>query len=846
MNIVEKHNIFELIGQRQFVYHSAILTCYTFDPVFFETYFMPKLRSCGISNVIVMMDAGNYDRLMVEYPSYNLDNSNHIYTLVRQKACSNGVFHPKIIMLIGQDAGLLFVGSGNLTYSGFGLNEEIWGVFSLSGTESVYSPLFSGAWNYLTSISQSRSLLIAQQFQWMKDNSSWLNLVSGIETNKSVNVENEQFDFICNYEHNIFKQILEKVGDAKVNRVRVLSPFYDLNGSMIADIYQQYRPEKIDCIISKDGTYPYDLIINSPEWLSFYLWDDVYNSNDGKKKLHGKLIQIDSDNGTFLIIGSANATSNALNGINDEACIFIHNRNIHDYFNELGIDINESKSMDTKERNSMEKPEMMYRNKISTPFHIYSCEKIDNHLVINTDTPDGEYVVYGLSIDGNICSEIKLISKNGQLIDSENKWDRIAIIVLINSNGIEITNRSFVVFDEVIGRCNPNQNLRKLDALLAGPKDWKSNLMDILSYIYFDNDPNEKITRSQGYRIENRKRKSDEITIVKEDFDNIAMGSKQNILSLPNVRIVDFILSSLNTTRHRKDSLHEISDDLDGISNIDNGNNNYQYEVTDFNDESTDFENCVETYSKRLGKYYFSRLTPFYNANKETKNKFILQTIDEEEVRVNDYSQILLNLILMWKLILENQASKHEELIKPFRQNLGRFLLLSRKGYKKRDDYAWYKLEEYHRKVILYAFFIMAHFEWYGKGISKVKVLILNLLDSYREGEQEIINEIWNSFEQETKERISIFNKESLLLIKKTIVDYLGFEMHRNDKSLVQSIPYDSDGVIIYKKQFGFMLGYNFNPVRNNNIIVASTYLLYHPGFDEDYPVKGGCKILAI
>ncbi|MDE6178588.1 MAG: hypothetical protein K2F86_05410, partial [Duncaniella sp.] len=59
---IERHNLFELTGRGH--YHSALLTCYTFDPIFFSSWFMPKLRQCGIVNVAVLVDAGCYDRMM--------------------------------------------------------------------------------------------------------------------------------------------------------------------------------------------------------------------------------------------------------------------------------------------------------------------------------------------------------------------------------------------------------------------------------------------------------------------------------------------------------------------------------------------------------------------------------------------------------------------------------------------------------------------------------------------------------------------------------------------------------------------------------------------------------------
>ena len=69
---VQRHNIFELMGTGQNVYHSAIFTCYNFDPIFFESYFIPKMRLCGVGNAVVILDAGNYDKLLEDYPGFGL------------------------------------------------------------------------------------------------------------------------------------------------------------------------------------------------------------------------------------------------------------------------------------------------------------------------------------------------------------------------------------------------------------------------------------------------------------------------------------------------------------------------------------------------------------------------------------------------------------------------------------------------------------------------------------------------------------------------------------------------------------------------------------------------------
>ena len=86
----ERHNLLELIGRSQNTYHSAILTCYTFDPIFFNSFFMPHFGLNRINNVIVFLDSTNYDRLLNDYPSFGLTSDSIKYTLIRQPSSSTG------------------------------------------------------------------------------------------------------------------------------------------------------------------------------------------------------------------------------------------------------------------------------------------------------------------------------------------------------------------------------------------------------------------------------------------------------------------------------------------------------------------------------------------------------------------------------------------------------------------------------------------------------------------------------------------------------------------------------------------------------------------------------------
>lgn len=63
---------------------------------------------------------------------------------------SSGVFHPKIVILVGKKNARVFVGSHNTTLSGFGGNRELTTQFDFpKGNEDHYAPLAKAAWGFI-------------------------------------------------------------------------------------------------------------------------------------------------------------------------------------------------------------------------------------------------------------------------------------------------------------------------------------------------------------------------------------------------------------------------------------------------------------------------------------------------------------------------------------------------------------------------------------------------------------------------------------------------------------------------------------------------------------------------
>ena len=133
------------------MYHSVIITCYSFDFMFFEERVLPRLRAAGMININIFMDAGNYEKQVNDLESTQF-KSKKAYSITPIKMpCA---FHPKIIFGIGKNNGFLAIGSGNLTNSGLSSNDEIWGAFHTYKGDGIATPLFGNLYRYLMRLAQ--------------------------------------------------------------------------------------------------------------------------------------------------------------------------------------------------------------------------------------------------------------------------------------------------------------------------------------------------------------------------------------------------------------------------------------------------------------------------------------------------------------------------------------------------------------------------------------------------------------------------------------------------------------------------------------------------------------------
>lgn len=107
---------------RERAYHKALLLTYSFDPIFFEQVVLPDLWAGRSSDILVLGDRGEIDASFQSAVG-QLWNLGKQYLLAGADVA--GAFHPKVFLRLGPKDGIVMVGSGNVTSSGWGGNQEL-------------------------------------------------------------------------------------------------------------------------------------------------------------------------------------------------------------------------------------------------------------------------------------------------------------------------------------------------------------------------------------------------------------------------------------------------------------------------------------------------------------------------------------------------------------------------------------------------------------------------------------------------------------------------------------------------------------------------------------------------
>lgn len=349
MNI-ERSNILELIGTGKNKYHSCVITSYSIDLAFFEQLILPRLRGAGITNINLFVDASMLEKYLASHLGDSLKKFNANYSIT--PVSISGAFHPKLLFLAGKDKGYLSIGSGNITSSGLLYNDEIWSSFYTSKERLGAQPIFKSAWQYIQSLSSHSLGINLTKINWIEQHSQWISDLENNQGNITVIKDVEYSMFYTQSLKSLYSEVISTLS-RKPKSIKIIAPYYNRSGAFLQKLIDDLAPEEMHCVVdTSNGILPVNF---ASSICQFSDWKDVINTENSKsiQRLHAKIIQIEYNEETVFILGSANATLEAY-GIsnrafkNDEAVVILRTKKHKDFIKELGIQIPKNGSLDIK------------------------------------------------------------------------------------------------------------------------------------------------------------------------------------------------------------------------------------------------------------------------------------------------------------------------------------------------------------------------------------------------------------------------------------------------------------------------------------------------------------------
>lgn len=287
-------------------YDHAILCTYTFDFEFFEQYCLKKFSSLQNNGNITIITDGDIYQQAISGASYDRPEQANIRYLLHPVSIS-GRFHPKIYLFLSKTKGKLIFGSANLTRAGITSNAELISCFEYEADKKEkYLPLFTTAFQFIKEIcGRWPAEALLSNINDIERNVHWLSSEKAPEDKK--------LRLLHNLNEPLWAQL--RVGiKIPVDRIRILSRYFDQEPSLLDKLQEDFGPKKI-LVYTQNGTttlskkwFGHKLVKSGKASIHFCDYQDMH----APQWLHAKSISIEKGRFLRLIFGSANFTTSAL------------------------------------------------------------------------------------------------------------------------------------------------------------------------------------------------------------------------------------------------------------------------------------------------------------------------------------------------------------------------------------------------------------------------------------------------------------------------------------------------------------------------------------------------------
>jgi hypothetical protein len=277
---------------------AALFTSYALSLSFFEAAPLIALRRSGCRSVTLLTDAEGY---RVSVSEAGVDQVGRGYELGPVSVDNKGIFHPKIMLLTGSIGPRAAIGSGNITFNGWGGNLEMLDYLAPSNAARAFGDLA----NFLEAIQSTPRV-----------HAMWPDLSKFIDTSRAVEQKGsgENTRVLHSLQSAIADQIVDfasELGGAV--SATFVSPYFKTIAA-VKSLAEKLKVENLSVLVPQAAPEYFPFRNADKDGLEVRAVTAPLFSDDSRR-LHAKVIEVICRRGRLVLSGSVNATTPALSEV---------------------------------------------------------------------------------------------------------------------------------------------------------------------------------------------------------------------------------------------------------------------------------------------------------------------------------------------------------------------------------------------------------------------------------------------------------------------------------------------------------------------------------------------------
>jgi HKD family nuclease len=829
---------------------------------------MKWLRASGVRNVNVLMDGHFYSELMNNCtgdemkfsPSYS------IYPVFNRS-----IFHPKIWLFLGEQEGLVIIGSGNLTNGGNGNNEELWGAFHFDIKSKENLEIFSSIWNYVQGITKDFKGIVSEKTsKWIFEQSKWLDELPATALGNLYKSNKSSIALLANTKTStIWEQLAKLLEGEIVTEITTISPFYDAHGQIIDALMHLYPKAHCNVIVDTSGLIPHKFVLNKR--VSFYEWNNVGISEDDVTRLHAKaLLFKTTTNMEILLFGSANLTPEGFGlygskQANAEASLLIK-KEAANFLSQLGIKLSESKKVKLADLEVVQKPSIFQTvlKHNHHPLKILSAEITYEQLTIYSTGSTQACLVNMYDTANQFVSAIKIELYSTELSIKVQEPQRCRYVQFFSVDGKSPISNKIIVADYfLLIKTHPNPKTEDIERIYNEIQNGElTRVLDLLHYAIIDDTEDEEeniFQRSTGRQVEEDKRQPKQLYDLSTYKPIHHAFSERNLLfSSPSLRVLDvikFVHSREFQVKSEADlRVDEQEQDLSNIA----GN-----EKDEVPQERNLTLSVLNSERKKLCNYLFN-LYAYFNCILYTtkdceedaiRRKHLIDRNKDYKVTITDLTKYLIGIELLlefgdktakyingekqqsFQYLPMSSSEEYFEVnnVKGFCLNtVGDFLMLMRRGVKSYEfEYTIKRVVQLKYEALISTVVCLLNNKWVEDELDYFKTLLLNSLHYLGCNKHDEFKQQYDTLLKDVESRCLLlksvppFFEENFRFFKTKIIK--GYVTTLQKRETQQFDATAQKGNVIYSSLVGYC---HVQSISKNN-----EFSLIRPGFmwDDNY-----------